>query len=79
MLFLNSVNDYVSSEIFTGLVTKEKLLILTQDFKLYCIDEIFGDEGYEQGQYNIVGYHDSLMLFAQDKTVIHWEILSFSK
>lgn len=54
-------------------------MILTHDSQLYQIDSIFGEEGYETGEYTIVGFQDSMMLFAIDKTVIHWEILSLNQ
>ena len=76
---MQSVIDYVPSEIFVGLVTEEKLLILTHDCQLYQIDSVFGNEGYEHGDFQMVGFQDSLMLFSNDKSVVHWEIIGLNK
>ena len=79
LVMLHSVIDYVASEIFIGLVTEEKLMILTHNWQLFEIDSIFGVDGYHHGQFIIVGFQDSLMLFSDDLTVIHWEVIALNK
>lgn len=78
-LKLHSIIDYIPSEIFTGLVTSTKLLILTHNSHLYEVDTVFGENGFKQGEFIIVGFQDSIMLFAEDRTVIHWEIIALNR
>jgi hypothetical protein len=78
-VMFHSIIDFVPSEIFNGLITEEKLLILTHDLQLFQIDTIFEDENYEKDDYIIVGFQDSLMLISKNKTVIQWEIMSLEK
>ena len=79
LLMLHSITDYVPSEIFIGLVSDQKLMVLTHDLQMYEIDSMVEKDGYKQGQYIIVGFQDSLMLFSEDKSIIHWEIISLNK
>ena len=79
LIMFHSVYDYVASEIFIGIVTEEKLMILTQNCQLFEIDSIFGIDGYQHGQFILVGFQDSLMLFSDDLIVIHWEIIALNK
>ena len=79
LLMLHSIIDYVPSEIFIGLVSEHKLMVLTQDLQIYEIDSIIEKDGSKQGQYIIVGFQDSLMLFSENKSIIHWEIISLNK
>jgi hypothetical protein len=78
-MMLHSVIDYVSADIFIGLITDEKLMILTHDCQLYHLDKVFGEEGFEHRQFQMVGFQDSLMLFSTDRTIIHWEIIALNK
>lgn len=76
---LHSVIDYIPADIFIGLITDEKLMILTHDCQLYHLDKVFGEEGFEHTEFQMVGFQDSLMLFSTDKTIIHWEIIALNR
>lgn len=75
----HSIVDYVPSEIFIGLVTSKHLLILTHDSKLLQVDKVFGEDGYQTGEHIIVGFQDSLMMYTNNREIIHWEIISLNK
>jgi hypothetical protein len=78
-MMLHSIIDYVSADVFIGLITDERLMILTHDCQLYHLDKVFGEEGFEHRQFQMVGFQDSLMLFSTDRTIIHWEIIALNK
>ena len=62
-LLLHSIIDYIPSEIFIGLITDSKLMIMTHESQMYMVDAIFGQDGFQHGEYTVVGFQDSLMLF----------------